>query len=69
MHQLEAGGVPAFMPYVDTSAYFNYHHTPADTFDKVDPLNMKKHVAVMSALAWYLANTDDPIGRAPEQLK
>ncbi|WP_342114931.1 M20/M25/M40 family metallo-hydrolase [Pseudoduganella sp. OTU4001] len=67
VHQLEAGGVPSFMPYVDTSAYFDYHHTPADTFDKVDPLNMKRHVAVLSALTWYLANTDDPIGRAPEQ--
>jgi hypothetical protein len=69
VHQLEAGGVPSFMPYVDTSAYFDYHHTPADTLDKVDPVNMKKHVAVLSALTWFLANTDDPIGRAPEQLK
>jgi hypothetical protein len=69
VHQLEEGGVPSFMPYVDTSAYFDYHHTPADTFDKVDPVNMKKHVAVLSALTWFLANTDEPIGRAPEQLK
>ena len=69
VHQLEANGVPAFEPYVDTSAYFNYHHTPADTFDKVDPENMKRHVAVLSALSWYLANTDDPIGRSPEQQK
>lgn len=67
VHQLEAGGVPSFMPYVDTSAYFDYHHTPADTFDKVDPLNMKRHVAVLTALTWFLANTDDPIGRAPDQ--
>lgn len=67
VHQLEAGGVPSFMPYVDTSAYFDYHHTPADTFDKVDPLNMKRHVAVLSTLTWFLANTEDPIGRAPAQ--
>jgi len=69
LHSIETDGVPSFEPLVDTSAYFNYHHTAADTFDKVDPLNMKRHVAVLSTMAWYLANTDEPVGRAPEQFK
>ncbi|WP_338760862.1 M20/M25/M40 family metallo-hydrolase [Massilia sp. METH4] len=69
LHTMEADGVPSFTPLVDSSVYFNYHHTPADTFDKVDPNLLKRHVAVMSALTWYLANMEQPIGRAPEQLR
>ena len=69
LHALEADGVPSFMPQVDLRTYFSYHHTPADTFDKVDPDNLKRHVAVMTSLTWFLANLDQPIGRAPEQFK
>ena len=61
---LEHAGVPVFAPNVDNHAYFNYHHTPADTLDKVDPTNLKRHVAVMSSMAWYLANMDQAIGRS-----
>ena len=39
----------------------------ADTLDKVDPDNLKRNVALMSALAWFLANIDGEIGRAPAQ--
>jgi carboxypeptidase Q len=60
---LEEAGVPSFTPLIDTSAYFNFHHTAADTLDKVDPQNLKRHVAVMTTLAWYLANMEQPIGR------
>ena len=67
LHRLEKGGVPSFEPLVDSHSYFHYHHTPADTLDKVDPANLKLNVALMSSLAWYLANLDGEIGRAPEQ--
>jgi carboxypeptidase Q len=59
--------VPSFEPLVDSHSYFHYHHTAADTLDKVDPQNLKRHVAVLSSLAWYLANMDETIGRAPKQ--
>ena len=62
---LEKQGMPSFAPLVDTSTYFHYHHTAADTLDKVDRQDLRRHVAVMSATAWFLANTDQPIGRAP----
>ncbi|WP_296001487.1 M20/M25/M40 family metallo-hydrolase [Rugamonas sp.] len=61
---LESAGVPVFAPQVDNHAYFNYHHTPADTLDKVDPVNLKRHVAVMASMAWYLANMEQTIGRS-----
>ena len=67
LHRLETGGVPSFEPLVDSHSYFHYHHTPADTLDKVDPENLKRNVALMSSLAWFLANLDGEIGRAPEQ--
>lgn len=69
LHALESAGVPSFQPLVDGHSYFHYHHTAADTLDKVDPENLKRNVAVMTALSWYLANLEQPIGRAPEQLK
>ncbi|HJV03617.1 MAG TPA: M20/M25/M40 family metallo-hydrolase [Burkholderiaceae bacterium] len=63
LHPLEQAGMPVFEPHVDTHSYFHYHHTPADTLDKVNPDDLRRHVAVMSALTWFLANMDQPIGR------
>jgi hypothetical protein len=64
LHDLESSGVPTFEPWIDSASYFNYHHTPADTFDKVDPDNLRRHVAVMATTAWFLANIDQAIGRS-----
>jgi hypothetical protein len=64
LHALEVSGVPSFEPWIDSSDYFNYHHTTADTFDKVNPENLRRHAAVMATTAWFLANMDAPIGRA-----
>ncbi|HZV63960.1 MAG TPA: M20/M25/M40 family metallo-hydrolase [Telluria sp.] len=61
---LERAGVPVFEPLIDSASYFNYHHTPADTLDKVDPQELRRHVAVMAATTWFLANMEQPIGRA-----
>jgi len=33
---LNEKGIPGFSPAQDSRFYFNYHHTAADTFDKVD---------------------------------
>jgi hypothetical protein len=43
---------------IDDSTYFNYHHTPADTLDKVKPEELRRHVAVMATTAWFLANLE-----------
>ena len=60
---LELAGVPSFSPLINGTDYFNYHHTAADTLDKVDPQNLKKHVALITSLTWFLANMEQPIGR------
>lgn len=67
LSDLETGGVPSFEPMIDGRSYFNYHHTPADTLDKVVPENLRRHVAFMTSLTWFLANMEQPIGRAPAQ--
>jgi hypothetical protein len=35
--------------------YFDYHHTPADTLDKVDPKALAQNSAALAALAYVLA--------------
>ncbi|MFB9240132.1 M20/M25/M40 family metallo-hydrolase [Massilia antarctica] len=69
LHELELAGVPTFAPLLDTSTYFHYHHTAADTLDKVDPENLRRHVALMAATTWFLANTDKPVARWVDLLK
>jgi len=60
---LQAAGVPGFAPRVDGRHYFDYHHTAADTLDKVDPQNLNSQVATMAVLAYFLADLPDPLPR------
>ena len=56
-------GVPSFAPSQDSRFYFNYHHTPADTFDKVNPRELNENAAVMTVLAYALADSAEPAPR------
>ncbi len=56
-------GVPSFAPSQDGRYYFNYHHTPADTFDKVNPRELSENAAVMTVLAYALADASEPAPR------
>jgi carboxypeptidase Q len=58
---LQQVGVPGFAPLVDTRHYFDYHHTAADTLDKVDPASLNSQVATMAVLAYYLAQLPEPL--------
>jgi carboxypeptidase Q len=60
---MQGAGVPGFSPLVDTRHYFDYHHSAADTLDKVDPQNLKTQVATMAVLAYYLAQLPEPLPR------
>jgi Zn-dependent M28 family amino/carboxypeptidase len=60
-------GVPGFTPAQDGRFYFNYHHTAADTFDKVDPRHLGENAAVMAVLAYALADSSSPAPRASVQ--
>jgi len=56
-------GVPSFAPVQDSRFYFNYHHTAADTFDKVNPKHLSENAAVMTVLAYALADSAEPAPR------
>src|SRR5205823_4536542 len=60
---LTAAGVPSFSPIQDSRFYFDYHHTAADTLDKVVPRELQENAAVMSVTAYALANTEQPLPR------
>jgi len=56
-------GVPSFAPWFDQRTYFDYHHTAADTFDKVDPREIAQNASVMAVLAYGLASLEQPLPR------
>ena len=60
---LEKAGVPAFSPIQDNRFYFNYHHTAADTLDKIVPKELAENSAVVAVLAYALANMEQPLPR------
>lgn len=56
-------GVPAFGVMQDGRTYFNYHHTAADTLDKVLPAELQENAAAMAVLAYALTNMKDALPR------
>jgi carboxypeptidase Q len=48
-------GVPGMGLNVDGTRYFWYHHTEADTIDKLDPHEMALCVAAMAVMAYVVA--------------
>jgi carboxypeptidase Q len=60
---LTTKGVPSFAPWFDQRTYFNYHHTAADTFDKIVPKEIADVSSVVTVLAYGLANLQQPLPR------
>ncbi|MFP5260482.1 MAG: M20/M25/M40 family metallo-hydrolase [Blastocatellia bacterium] len=60
---LDALGVPTFAPIQDVRTYFNYHHTAADTLDKIIPRELAENAAVMAVLVYALASLPEPLPR------
>ena len=56
-------GVPAFGVMQDGRTYFNYHHSAADTLDKIVPAELRENAAAMAVLAYALANMKEPLPR------
>jgi Zn-dependent M28 family amino/carboxypeptidase len=60
---LVEAGVPGIGIIQDDRQYFDYHHTAADTLDKVDPLELRENAAVMAVMGYALAAMPDPLPR------
>jgi hypothetical protein len=55
MMPLAALGVPALNLMQDGTDYFDLHHTPDDTFDKVNPQHMRQNVAAWTVFTFIAA--------------
>ena len=60
---MSEAGVPAFGIMQDGRNYFNYHHSAADTLDKVVPVELSENAAAMAVLAYALADMKDALPR------
>jgi carboxypeptidase Q len=62
---LNALGVPAMSPLVDGTKYFWYHHSSADTMDKLSPREVAECVALMAVTAFVVADMPGTLPRVP----
>lgn len=55
----------------DSSHYFDVHHSPADTIDKIAPFHLERNAAAMALMAYILAERElpeaAPVESAPAQ--
>jgi carboxypeptidase Q len=58
----EAGRIAAMSLDVEASKYFLYHHTEADTVDKLDPLDVARSVASVAVMAYVVADMQERLG-------
>lgn len=54
-------GVPGLGERTTAAHYFDWHHTEADTLDKVDPVEFRKNVASLAVMTWVLADMPEKL--------
>ena len=57
---VEAGKLPSMSLDVDGN-YFLIHHTPADTVDKIDPMDMARASGAIAVMAYVVADMEERI--------
>jgi Zn-dependent M28 family amino/carboxypeptidase len=60
-------GVPWAQLAQDGIDYFDFHHTPNDTLDKIDAKALDQQVAAYAAFAYLAAESEIDFGRAPSR--
>ncbi len=55
-------GVPGLALRTVMEHYFDWHHTDADTLDKVDPLNLRRATAMLAVMGFVLADMPGRLG-------
>ena len=56
-------GVPVIGFLEHMRRYYGYHHTAADTLDKVVPSELRENAAAMAVMAYAIANMKTPLPR------
>jgi hypothetical protein len=57
-------GLPGVALKQDGTRYFDVHHTPDDTLDKVDPAQLRQNVAAWTAVLAILSGGIEPRAEA-----
>ena len=65
LSQMHARGMAALSLTQDGTHYFDWHHTPNDTLDKIKPRELAQNVAVYAAFSYMAAQADGDFGSAP----
>ncbi len=52
---------------VNGEKYFWYHHTPADTIDKLDPHEFNLCIASLAVMAYVVADMPERLPRARQE--
>jgi len=60
---LVEAGVPGIGIIQDDRKYFDYHHSAADTLDKVDAQDLRENAAAMAVMGYALASMAGPLPR------
>jgi hypothetical protein len=56
-------GVPVIGVLTDMRTYYTYHHTAADTLDKVLQPELRENASAMAVMAYALASMENPLRR------
>ena len=65
MRPMAKYGLPTFYLAQDGTDYFDYHHTPDDTLDKIDKTALDQNVAAWAVVAWLAAEKKGYFGPVP----
>ncbi len=60
-------GVPGLAERTVGTHYFDWHHTEADTLDKVDPEDFRRNMASLAVMSYALAEMPGRLAAAPGQ--
>lgn len=59
----QLGQVPMLALHGDGDRYFQIHHTPADTVERIDPGEVARATAGLAAMTWVVAEMDETLPR------
>ena len=62
-------GVPGLALRTVGTHYFDWHHSPADTLDKVKLDDLRANIAAMAVMAYVLADMPEPLRQLPSSTR
>lgn len=63
---VEAANIPSMSLNGNADRYFQIHHTPADTVDRIDPAEVARASAAVAVLTYVIADLPDRLGSPGE---